>query len=125
MALRAHRQVPSVSTVPSAVRPVHENGYMPGAVGPVNDCRATPSGPMSETLIVDGRTTLYASAWASATPSPFGESTGTAGTGAWIPEYPISSASDTARSPDLSEGRLAVARRMPWPSSRLRRALRP
>ena len=40
-----------------------------------------PSGPTRLAVTVDGATTLYASCWRYAMPSPFGETTGSGGGG--------------------------------------------
>ena len=80
-ALTTQRQRPSTSGVPSAFVPDHSNGYVPGAAGPLNVKRETPSGPSRLTVTFDWRTTLYARCWRSETPSPFGESTASAGCG--------------------------------------------
>ena len=58
VALTTHRQGPSGSRAPSAVRPVHVNGYVPGAAWPEKTGRAEPSGATRFAVTVDGRTSL-------------------------------------------------------------------
>jgi hypothetical protein len=51
-------QRPSVSTLPSAFVPVHENLYVSGACCAVCVKRVTPSAPTIFAVTVEGRTTL-------------------------------------------------------------------
>ncbi len=58
VALTTQRQGPSGSSAPSAVRPVHVNGYVPGAAGPEKTGRVEPSGATRLAVTVEGRTSL-------------------------------------------------------------------
>ena len=56
--------------------------YVPGSRAPDSWKATVPSGAVSVTETVDGRTILYESCCVSATPSPFGETTASSGGGA-------------------------------------------
>src|SRR5205085_8878052 len=61
------------------------NVYVPGCRATVSEKPVTPPGPSRLAVTVEGRTTLYATCCCSATPSPFGETTGSDGGGAYTP----------------------------------------